>query len=93
MDIFEAIWCAIIKLINLFTKYILDSMLSTLVWALSFLPTIPILAKPVDWGVFGDSVGYFLPIADMIVHFGLMLALVVMWYSVQHVMRLIRMIK
>ena len=93
MDIFDALWCAFVKLINFLVEYLLDVIISGIAWAVALLPTIPILADPIDWGPFGDAVGYFLPVADMITHFTLMLMLIVLWYGVQHVLRIVRAIK
>lgn len=93
MAILNAIWCALIKVINALTDHVLETVTDALAWIISLLPSLPIGNKPLEWGVFGDAIGYFIPIGTMVQHFVLMLALMVVWYSVQHIMRLIRMIK
>lgn len=93
MEIFDALWCALVKLINFLVEYVFDVIISAIAWAIALLPTIPILAEPIDWGPFGDAVGYFLPVADMITHFSMMLILIIAWYGVQHILRIVRAIK
>lgn len=93
MSIFDSILCALIKFVNMIVDYILDSILFALGWLLGLLPSLPVKIEPVEWGFFGQSVGYFLPVNTMMLHFTLMLGLMVLWYSVQHIMRLIKMIK
>jgi hypothetical protein len=93
MSILYAIWCALIKFTNLLIDYVLESITNAIAWLIALLPSFPVIFEPIEWGDFGNAVGYFLPIAEMIMHFSLMLALIIIWYSVQHIMRLIRLIK
>lgn len=85
--------CILIKFLNLIVDYLLDVIIIALAWVIALLPSFPVQMKPIVWGPFGNSVGYFIPIGDMLKHFALMLGLMVLWYSVQHIMRLIKMIK
>lgn len=93
MSILYAIFCALIKFVNVLIDYVLDTILATIGWIIALLPSFPVLFKPIEWGDFGNAVGYFLPVSEMVLHFSLMLTLIVVWYSVQHIMRLIRLIK
>lgn len=89
----DTILCALTKFLNLIVEYVLDTILFALGWLLGLLPKLPVTIEPIEWGTFGQSVGYFLPVNKMMLHFTLMLGLMALWYSVQHFMRLIKMIK
>ena len=93
MGIFHAVWCAIVKVINALTDTVLDTIIEVIASIIMILPSIPIFFQPVEWGPFGNLVGYFIPISEMLAHFTLMLTLVAVWYTVQHILRLVRMIK
>ena len=93
MAILDALLCALIKFCNMLIDHLLDTVISTLGWVIALLPSVPWQFKPLQWGAFGDVVGYFIPIADMLTHFTLMLLLVVVWFSVQHILRIVRAIK
>lgn len=93
MSFFHAIWCALVKFLNLITETALETIIETIASIISILPSIPIFFQPVEWGPFGNLVGYFIPISEMLGHFTLMLTLVAVWYTVQHILRLVRMIK
>lgn len=93
MNILYSIWCAIVKIINAITETALQTIIEVIASIISILPSIPIMFQPVEWGPFGNLVGYFIPISQMLGHFTLMLTLVAVWYTVQHILRLVRMIK
>jgi len=93
MSILDEILCALIKFLNMIVDYLLDTVLFALGWLLGLLPSFPVKIEPIEWGPFGQSVGYFLPVDKMMLHFTLLLGLMALWYSVQHIMRWIKMIK
>lgn len=88
-----AVWCALIKFFNMLIDVFLDTIIEVFAWIIALLPSIPWEFEPLDWGAFGDIIGYFIPIATMLTHFGTMLFLVTIWFSVQHILRIIRAIK
>jgi hypothetical protein len=74
---------------NLFT--ILDLILSSL---LAILPTSPFdFSKKLEWGEFGQLVGYFFPIADMLTSFSLILVTITLYYGIRHLLRIVRAVK
>jgi hypothetical protein len=74
---------------NLFT--VLDLILSTL---LAILPTSPFdFSKKLEWGEFGQLVGYFFPIADMLTSFSLILVTITLYYGIRHLLRIVRAVK
>lgn len=93
MAILNAIFCALIKVINALTDHVLDTITSTLGWVIALLPSVPWSFEPLQWGSFGQAVGYFIPIPTMLTHFTLMLALVIVWFGIQHILRIVRMVK
>lgn len=93
MAIINAIWCALIKVINALIDYGLETITDTLAWLIALLPSVPLAFEPLQWGSFGNAVGYFIPIPTMLTHFTLMLGLVIVWFSVQHILRIVRMVK
>lgn len=93
MEIFEAFWCALVKFLNFIVEHVFDLMISSIAWVVALLPSVPFEPEPLDWGEFGISIGYFLPISDAIVHFSLMLILMIIWLGVQHILRVSKMIR
>lgn len=93
MNILNAVWCACIKVINALIDYGLETITDTLGWVIALLPSVPWTFEPLQWGAFGDIIGYFIPVATMLTHFSLMLLVVVAWFSIQHILRIIRMVK
>lgn len=93
MSVLDAVVCAIIKIINMLIDHGLETITDVLGWLIALLPSIPWEFKPLKWGAFGDLIGYFIPIADMLTHFTLMLILVTVWYGLQHILRIVRMVK
>lgn len=91
--ILNAVVCALIKFVNFLTEYILDTIAFIIGWVISLLPSIPWGVEPLQWGAFGNAVGYFIPISAMSTHFSLMLLIVATWYGVQHFLRLAKAIK
>lgn len=93
MGIFDAIWCAIVKVVNEVSEQVLQRVIDGIAWVIALLPSLPIGNEPLPWGDFGRSVGYFIPISTMVQHFVLMLAIMIVWYGVEYAMRWIKMIK
>lgn len=93
MGIFDMIWCALVKFVNMLSENVLQHVINAIAWVIGLLPSLPFAFPEVPWGDFGKSVGYFIPIGTIIQHFVMMLALVVIWYGVEYVMRWIKMIK
>lgn len=60
---------------------------------LSFLPESPIQFEPIKWGAFGNSIGYFIPVQKMLEHFAAILGALTIWYGIQHILRILRMVR
>jgi hypothetical protein len=74
---------------NLFT--ILDVILSTL---LALLPRSPFdFSHKLVWGDFGKLIGYFIPVADMLTSFSLILVTISVYYGIRHLLRLVRAVR
>lgn len=93
MGVFDSIKCALIELINMLIEHVLNNTLSMIALIIGVLPSLPIPIEPINWGAFGVAIGYFIPIGTLAQHFTLMLALMILWYSYEYIMRLIKMIK
>lgn len=91
--ILNAIKCALIEFANMLIEHVLNNILAMVILIIGVLPTFPIPINPINWGDFGVAIGYFIPIGTMAQHFTLMLALMIIWYSYEYIMRLIKMIK
>ena len=89
----QALFCALVKFCNMLIDMILDTIISSIAWLIALLPSVPWQFQPLQWGDFGKLIGYFIPIADMLTHFTLMLVLVAVWFSVQHILRIVRAVK
>lgn len=62
-------------------------------WLLALLPNTPFQFDKVEWGPFGQLVGYFIPVADMLTHLTLILMAVGVYYVLRHLLRLVRMVQ
>lgn len=74
-------------------NFIIDLLVDIITFITGLLPQTPFNFQPVEWGVFGHAVGYFIPVGDMITHLALILTAVGLWYVVRWLLRLIRMIQ
>ena len=70
--------------------YILNFLLG---WLINLLPSTPFQFEKVEWGPFGQLIGYFIPVADMFTHFSLILIAVGVYYVMRHLLRLVKMVK
>lgn len=90
----DGLLCILIKFVNLLFDILFGWWIDMLIFLISLLPTTPFLFEdPVEWGPFGNAIGYFIPIETMVIHFAAVLVSVAIWYGVQHALRLIRMVK
>lgn len=80
-----------------FANWIIDSigwLLEFLIgWLIAMLPATPFDFTSVEWGPFGQLIGYFIPVADMFTHFTLILSAIAVYYVVRHLLRLVKMVK
>lgn len=93
MEIFNIIFCALIKVFNILTRHVLQTIVDILTWVIDLFPESPLPDTIIQWGDFGKSIGYFLPIGTFIQHFTFMLGLVILWYAYEYILRMFRMIR
>lgn len=89
----EGIKCLLIKLFNLIFNQTFEWIIDIMVWVLQLLPETPFVFEPIQWGAFGDAVGYFVPIQTMLVHLSYILSALVVWYAIQHIVRMLKIIR
>lgn len=89
----DGLICLLIKFTNMFFAVIFSWWIDLLILMLNLLPTSPFKFEPIEWGAFGNFVGYFLPVEKMATHFAAILMAVAVWYSIQHVLRILRMVR
>lgn len=80
-----------------FANWIIDGLgwiLNFLIgWLIAILPATPFAFEKIEWGPFGQLIGYFIPVADMFTHFTLILVSIGLYYVLRHLLRLVRMVK
>lgn len=89
----DGLLCILIKFCNILFAVLFSWWIDMIIFILQFLPTSPFKFEPIKWGAFGDAVGYFLPVERMAAHFASILVAVGMWYAIQHVLRILRMVR
>lgn len=89
----DGLICILIKFVNLLFSVLFSWWIDMLIFMLAFLPESPIKFEPIKWGEFGNIVGYFIPVATMASHFAAILMAVTLWYALQHVLRILRMVR
>lgn len=89
----DIILCALIKFVNLLLFFFFNWWVDLLTWVLGILPDADFSADPIEWGSFGNTIGYFIPIDTMLKHFTLIMGAYVVFLSVRHVLKMIRFIR
>lgn len=89
----EGIKCLLINLFNLIFNQTFEWMIDIMIWVLALLPHTPFIFEPIQWGSFGDAIGYYLPLAGMFTHLGYALVAIAVWYGIQHITRILKIIR
>ena len=89
----DGLICLLIQFTNLLLDILFDWWIDLLIFMLEFLPSSPIQIEPIEWGEFGNFIGYFIPVQTMLTHFATILIAVTIWYGLQHVLRLVKMVR
>lgn len=89
----DIIVCALIKVANIFVAVIFSWWIDILIVILELLPSSPMKFENVKWGSFGNFVGYFIPVQKMLTHFTMILTTLAVWYGLQHILRVLRMVR
>lgn len=89
----DALFCLLIKIANFFLAVLFGWWIDALIFILSFLPESPIKFEPIQWGIFGNSIGYFIPVEKMASHFVKVLGAFTIWFGIQHILRILRMVR
>lgn len=92
-DFFNLSWCLLRAFLNLILDVLSDVWYYTIGLALRLLPDSPFNPEPLNWGNFGNSIGYFIPVQQMAMHLTAILAAVLIYYVVRHLLRLAQMIR
>lgn len=89
----DGLICLLIKFCNILFAVLFSWWIDLLIFMLTFLPASPFKFEPIEWGEFGNAVGYFIPVERMASHFVAILTAVTIWYMIQHVLRILRMVR
>lgn len=89
----DGLLCLLIKFLNIVFAVVFHWWIDALIFFLTFLPSSPIKFEPIQWGEFGSLIGYFIPVQKMASHFVAILFAVTMWYAIQHILRILRMVR
>lgn len=93
MGILEFLKCILIDFTNDLMKYTIGWLIDAIAFLITLLPDTPFTFEYIEWGDFGNFIGYFIPVGDMITHMGYILTAITLWYGVQHAMRLVKAIR
>lgn len=93
MSLWDEIWCFIKKVFQLLLDLLALLWEYTLAYVIELLPNSPFNFEPVNWGIMGDYMGYIFPIQTMFLHFTSLLVAITLFYSIRHIIRLVKMIK
>lgn len=89
----DGLWCILVKIINFFTQGLFQWWIEMMIWVLELLPSSPFKFEPLQWGAFGDALGYFIPFDLMLADLARLLLAVTLWYAIQHITRILRIIR
>lgn len=62
-------------------------------WLIALLPNTPFVFEPIQWGPFGQLIGYVFPVTAMFQHMIFLLTAIAVYYLIRHLLRLVRMVK
>lgn len=85
--------CILIKFVNFFTESVHNWFISVLIFFIEFLPPSPFRFEPIQWGEVGNLIGYFIPVAGMLTSLVYITTAVTVWYSIQHILRLLKSVR
>lgn len=92
-DVILWIWC----LLKSFFYWIIENIVTIFdiiaQFVLLILPDSPFTFEPVEWGMFGDILGFFIPVSTIIQHFLGILMAISIYYGVRYLLRLIRQVQ
>lgn len=93
MDLIYWIWC----ILRNFFAWIVENLFSLIdiiaSFVLEFLPDSPFKFEPIEWGAFGNIIGFFIPVATILLHFTAILTSITIYYGVRYLLRLIKQIE
>ena len=89
----EGLKCLLIKLFNIIFNQTFEWMIDIMIWVLQLLPETPFIFEPIQWGPFGKAIGYFVPVAKMLEHLAYALVAIAVWYGIQHITRVLKIIR
>lgn len=83
------LWGFVVDLINFF----IDIFVAMFDFFVGLLPQTPFIFEPLEWGVFGNLIGTFIPVGTMATHFVLILTAIGLYYAVRWALRWLKMVR
>lgn len=74
-------------------NFFIDLFVMIFDFCVGLLPETPFKFEAIQWGVFGNAVGTFIPVGKMATHLTLILSAVGLYYAARWLLRLIKMIQ
>ena len=89
-DIVGWLWC----LLKNMYYFVINNLLTLLdliaQFALFLLPNTPFKFEQVEWGIFGNVVGYYIPVAKILQHFIVILTAISIYYGIRYLLKMIK---
>lgn len=93
MDIINELFC----ILRNFFYWIIENLLWLLdviiIFVLGILPNSPFNFQQLEWGIFGNIVGYFIPVATILSHFVTILSVITIYYGVRYLLRFVKLVQ
>jgi len=93
MDFLDWIWCILKSFFYFIIENIAEIFDLIATFILMILPNTPFEFERINWGIFGDIIGFFIPVATLITHFLGILTAISIYYGVRYLLRLIKQVQ
>ena len=74
-------------------NWAIDALVMITTGVFDLLPDSPFKFEPMDWGIGGRIIGYFIPVPTIIMHFAGLLTAILAFYAIRQVLRLVKAIQ
>lgn len=92
-DLLNWLWCVIKSAFFWIIENLLNLIDIIAVFVLGVLPDSPFQFEPIEWGAVGNSIGYFIPVQQILTHFVSILTAIAIYMGVRYLLRLIRQVE
>jgi hypothetical protein len=85
--------CILKDLVVWIVNFLFDLIALLIQGVIFLLPNTPFKFESLEWGSFGQMVGYFIPVQTMFGHMAAIVGVMLSWFAISYILRLIKLIR